>query len=112
MNDFLLGGPFNNILNSLGWTEVNTWNVLYQNIKKQYVVVLHDRIKPQSNFSEVCETEKQIYSEIIKEQMVTAYVSACDPREWEICRFLLSVDVEQIKQRANRSLIYQLNHLS
>jgi hypothetical protein len=42
MNSFLLGGPFNNILDSFGWTQVNTWNILHQHIayKKKKMPIL------------------------------------------------------------------------
>jgi hypothetical protein len=49
MNSFLPGGPFNNILSSFGWTQVNTWNVLHQHIsvqnENQYAVIFHMKVQ-------------------------------------------------------------------
>jgi hypothetical protein len=116
MNSFLLDGPFNSILDSFGWTQVNTWNVLHQHIsvqdKNQYAVIFYKKKEPKTDFSKFCKTEKQLFLDTVGIPNTTAYIIAYNPTEWKTCHFLMSTDVEQAKENANNSLVYELYHLS
>lgn len=115
-NQFLLGGPFNNILHSFGWTNVNTWQVLHSECKKsydlQYAVVNKTRIMACDDFNTFAKDQSEKFTMSIRETDVTANTIAYNPTTWELCEFLMSKDLEKLKRNAHGSLIYKLHHLS
>ena len=116
MNTFLLGGYFNNILNSFGWTQVRNWIVLHEHIKKsleqQYVSIQTMPIQPFTDFSTMCNSEKENYCKWITDASTTSYITAYSPFTWEMCRFHMTTDLEILKQTAKNSLIFDVHHIS
>lgn len=116
LNQFLLGGPFNNILNSFGWTNVSTWQVMHSELKKsediQYAMIKKTHIKPCDDFNVFVKEKTENFTLTIKTSDVTANIIAYNPTTWEVCEFLMSKDLEKLKRSANDSLIYKLHHLS
>ena len=116
MNQFLLGGPFDNILNSFGWTIANTWEVLHSDIKKvkdtQYAIIKKTKILPTNNFNSFCEEQRNKFVQWNSKQYINGYAAAYNPTTWELCTFLLSTDMEIIKMESDGSLIYNLYHIS
>lgn len=117
MNHFLLDGPFNNILNSFGWTPVNTWVVLHQKIEKhdskQYAVITKLPVLPRLDFSDLQDKAKRIFDTDCNNASTTCSIVAYNPTTWQLCHFLLSADSQEMEHRATgTSLVYQLLHLS
>ncbi len=116
MNQFLLGGYFNNILNSFGWTQVNHWIVLHEQVKKsaepQYAVVQTIPIPAFSDFKAMCDNEKENFDCWIADASTTSYVTAYNPKTWELCRFYMTTDVATLLKIAKGSLVYDVHHIS
>ena len=116
MNQFLLGGPFNNIINSFGRPKVNNWVVLDEYINKsdepQFAVVQIIPISVTSDLITMCSDEKENFLKVIGDAATKAYITAYNPLTWEICRFYMSTDLAMIQQMAKGSLIYEVYHIS
>lgn len=116
MNSFLLGGPFNNIINSFGCPAVNNWVVLYEHVKKtaevQYAVVKTDHIKNLKGFASLLEDEKESFMKSISVPSTTAYIVSYNPSNWEICYFHMSTDLEALQRKEEGVLIYDVHHIS
>ena len=116
MNQFLLGGPFNNIISSFGRPKVNNWVVLHQDINKsdeqQFAVVQIIPVPITSDLTKVWSDEKETFSKITADTATKAYITAYNPFTWEICRFYMSTDLAMIQKIAKDSLIYDVYHVS
>ncbi len=116
MNTFLLGGPFNNIINSFGRPAVNNWMVLHEQVKKlsdqQFGILQNYPIYTDCDFKELCEIEEANYFKWIADKSTTIYVTGYNPKTWEICRFHVSTDLEMLQEVAKGSLIYDVYHVS
>ena len=80
MNQFLLGGPFNNIINSFGRPKVNNWVVLHKHINKsdepQFAVVQTIPISVASDLITMSSDEKENFSIFAVDSATTAYITA------------------------------------
>ena len=116
MNKFLLGGYFNNILNSFGWTQVHNWIVLYEQVvkttKPQYVSMQTIHLSAFSDFTAICDNEKENFTSWITSAATTAYITAYNPFTWELCRFHMTADLEALQKIAKGNLIYDVHHVS
>lgn len=116
MNEFLLGGPFNNILKSFGWTIANTWEVLHSKINKvediQYAIIKKARIMPRDNFKYFLEEQTNKFEQLSSNNKINSCIVSYNPTTWELCTFLLSSDFETIKLESDESLIYKSYHIS
>jgi len=116
MNQFLLGGPFNNILNSFGWQQVNNWMVLHAQIKKtseqQFALIQTMDIPINTDFAAMCDNEKEKYTNMITDSTTKAYITAYNPLTWELCHFYMTTDLDMLRKIANGSLIYDVHHIS
>lgn len=116
MNHFLLDGYFSNILNSFGWTKVNNWIVLHEQVKKsteqQYATIQKITIPAFSDFTAMCDNEKENFTSWIADNATTAYITAYNPFTWELCHYHMSTDIEMLIKVANNSLIYDVHHIS
>ena len=116
MNKFLLGGYFNNILNSFGWTQVHNWIVLHEQVVKsiepQYVSIQTIPIPTFSDFTAMCDNEKENFTNWIADTATTVYITAYNPFTWELCHYHMTTDLEMLKKVAKGSLIYDVHHIS
>lgn len=116
MNQFLLGGPFNNIINSFGRPKVNNWFVLCECVKKipepQYAAIQIAYVPTVQNVSLLLEKEKQNFIERIADLSTTAYIISYNPLKWEICCFYMSTDLSLLQEFEKDSLIYDVHHIS
>lgn len=116
MNLFLLGGPFNNIINSFGRPMVNNWIVLYEHVRKssaaQYAVIQTVPIPDSKNVSLLLGSEEETFTKQIADASTTAYIVAYNPRTWELCYYHMSMDLSSLQGAAQGSLIYDVHHIS
>lgn len=116
MNKFLLDGYFSNILNSFGWTKVNTWIVLHEKIRKttekQYALVEIVKIPVFSDFNSMCDNENENFESWIFDDATTAYITAYNPYTWELCHYHMTTDLDMLKKISNGNLIYDVHHIS
>lgn len=116
MNQFLLGGPFNNILNSFGWPVVQNWMVLHRHVVKtgerQYALVKTAPIPEFSDFASLCGSEAENFNAWTADASTTAYITAYNPMTWEICRYHMSTDLDTLMKLAAGSLVYDVHHIS
>lgn len=116
MNQFLLGGYFNNILNSFGWTQVHNWIVLHEYVKKtlepQYAAIQTMNISDFSDFSKMCNSEKNSFTSWVTDTATTAYITAYNPFTWSLCHYHMSTDLEKMKEVSKGCLIYDVYHIS
>ncbi len=116
MNQFLLGGPFNNILDSFGWTSVNTWQIIHAKVEKsggtQYATITKTKIQACLNFLEWNEEQQQIYEEQLNHSDTMTSIVAYNPSTWEVCNFLISSNLDYIKGVAGKNQIYDIYHIS
>ncbi len=114
MNQFLLGGPFNNIINSFGRPNVYSWIVLHEYVCKtteqQFAIVQTSPIPSESDFSDLCNTEEKNFHKWMESASTKAYITAYNPLTWEICRFHMTTDLDMLKTKD--SLIYNVHHIS
>lgn len=116
MNKFLLGGPFNNILNSFGRPVVHCWVVLHEWVRKvqtpQYAVVQTAPIAASRDFTALCEREGENFAAWTREPSTTGYIVAYNPGTWELCRFHMTTDPEKARGDAADRLVYDIHHVS
>ena len=116
MNNFLLGGPFNNILNSFGWTTVNTCEVICSTVKKykdiQYAIINKKRILPRDDFGSLFERQKEDFEEWIEKAWLSSCIISYNPTTWELCTFLQSSSLEEIQKVYDEGLVFESYHVS
>ncbi len=116
MNQFLLGGPFNNILGSFGRPMVHTWLVLHAQVgktaKQQYAVVETMRIADSPNFDAFRERERENFIAATADPATIAYAVAYNPQTWELCRFHMATDREKMQRTAKGLVLYDVYHVS
>lgn len=116
MNQFLLGGPFNNILNSFGWQAVHNWVVLHAYVHKtseqQFALVQTVPVPVFSDFTAMCNNEEENFSKWAANPQTKCYITAYNPLTWELCRFHMTTDLDMLKRESPGSLIYDVYHIS
>lgn len=116
MNQFLLGGFFNNILNSFGWQKVHNWMVLHAQVRKsfepQYAVVHTVPIPIFADFAALCDDEAKNHNDCIADPSTTASITAYNPLTWELCHYHMATDLEKLKSTTIGNLIYDVYHIS
>lgn len=116
MNQFLLGGPFNNILNSFGRPAALTWMVLHAHVTKplepQYAFVRIDAIDRPTDFGALRAREGKEFAACLTESAITAYVAAYNPQTWELCHFHMSGDAGEVRLAAGGRTVYEVQHIS
>ena len=116
MNQFLLGGPFNNIIHSFGRPVVHNWVVLHEYVVKcasaRYAAV---QTVPLASLFD-CETllayERKHFENCINNPATAAYITAYNPYCWELCRFHMASDFEALAEDMRAGLIYDVYHIS
>lgn len=113
MNDFLLHGPFGNILQSFGCPQVRTWFVICKTIHKiaapriAYIETI--LIDPYSNF------ENLVDGEIIEANGTPdsySFVSAYNLLDWVLCRFRMMPSEPNATTIPGGGLVYDVHHIS
>ncbi|MCL2865477.1 MAG: DUF4865 family protein [Lachnospiraceae bacterium] len=116
MNKFLLEGPFHNILNSFGWTSVNTWQVIHATVKKhkdiQYAIVNKTKIMPRDDFGVLFDRQKKNFELWKDSKWLSSCIISYNPTTWELCTFLQSNHLEMINEVTDGGLIYESYHVS
>lgn len=116
MNQFLLSGPFQNILDSFGFPQVKHWIVLHSFVKKkqceQWALIKKIPIMPYSDFSSMCDNELENFESWKADDGTLAYVTCYSPATWELCRFHLSSNLDMLQKLSKGSLIYDVHHIS
>lgn len=117
MNQFLLGGPFNNIINSFGRPIVNNWVVMDAQISKstepQFALIQTFQLPPFSDLTAIWDNEKENFISCVADSSIKAYVTAYNPLTWELCHFHMTTDLSVLQKNAKGiSLIYDVRHIS
>lgn len=116
INQFLLHGPFNNIIDSFGRPAVHNWIVIKAKVQKtverQFAFIDTSQISPFADLEVIRHYEDEEFSGWVGNPQTKAYISAYNPLTWELCRFMMSTDLEMIKMRADKRLIYDVHHIS
>ena len=113
MNDFLLRGPFNNILQSFGSPRVMTWFVVHAVLRKDanpgVACVDRRRLHPYSDFDSLTRADAEANEKLPD---AASFVAAYNPHSWEKCRMWLLPSEKNIKNKSDSSLIYDIHHIS
>lgn len=113
MNEFLLHGPFNNILQSFGWPQVRTWFVIQSAFGKipapGIACLTNIPILPHANFEEIMEKEREA---ALQTPASTSFVSAYNPGTWEICRFWMKPPGQVAQRERGTGSVYDIHHVS
>ena len=116
MNQFLLGGPFNNILDSFGRPIVHHWVVLYaefnQKVERQFAAVHTTPIPASSDLTSLYQNEEEKFLRWQADSATTAYISAYNPASWELCHFHMTQDLDALQKTVKSALIYDVYHIS
>ena len=91
---FLLGGPFEGIVQVYGRPRVRTWNVLEYDsvdasITPRFARREVDTVDAEDNLWAVARRECERHREILDRPGLAAHATAIDPDRWEIARFSL-----------------------
>lgn len=113
MNEFLLRGPFNNILQSFGSPQVRTWFVIRSVLRKDAAPRLarmeRGRVRPYADLERlVIDAEEEVGRLPAGESLVSAY----NPLSWETCRMRLLVSGEELEHKVHSGLVYDIHHIS
>lgn len=115
MNQFLLKGPFNNIINSFGRPTISHWIVIKEYIEKSsdimFACVKKDLITYQMDLTTLLEREEKLYMEWTSQSSTKAYLAAYSPFTWEICRFYMTTNLDDLID-LGCPLIYDVHHIS
>ena len=117
LNQFLLGGPFNNILTSFGRPRVDHWIVIREHLDKEivsspghlYAAVIKKAIDNQLDMTDLPLKEAE-WADTAKARYA-ALITAYNPATWELCRFYMSDKIDLIKE-SGTALIYDVHHIS
>lgn len=113
MNEFLLHGPYNNILQSFGWPRIQTWFVIQTTIRKIASSCIArvdiEPIVPFTDFDTLVADEAALAKEI---PASTSLVSAYNPYGWELCRFCMLERKHILEEEIGAGLIYDIHHIS
>lgn len=116
MNQFLLGGPFNNILHSFGRPLVHHWIALHAHVHKtaepQFALIQTDPIPASSDFASMLVREKDNFSSWAADPATKAYITAYNPFTCSFCRFHMATDLDMLQKTAQGALIYDVHHIS
>ena len=114
MSEFLLHGPFDNILHSFGCPPVRTWFVIHAHIRKltSLLVACIDTalISPYTDFAGIINDEKKAATACFAESC--SVVSAYNPGNWELCRFNMMPLERDIGTMPSNKLLYDVHHIS
>lgn len=80
--------------------------------KQQYAAIQKITIPAFTDFTAMCDNEKEKFTSWIDDNATTAYIKAYNPFTWELCHYHMTTDLEMIKKSAKDSLIYDVHHIS
>ena len=113
MNEFLLEGPFDNILQSFGCPQVRTWFVIRAAIRKAaspgIARVDFSPLSPYSDLNGATGTEGETAGKLPES---TSFVSAYNPASWEMCRAWLAPSGAGLEGGSHSGLVYDIHHIS